>query len=66
VRAVHDGSPLAALGMRTGDVARSVNGVALDSPAGLLEALRAARDSDHITISVLRDGRTSDTRYTIE
>lgn len=66
VRAVRDGTPLSAMGMRTGDVARSVNGIALDTPAGLVEALRAARESDAITISIQRDGQASDMRYTIE
>jgi hypothetical protein len=66
VRAVRDGTALSAMGIHTGDVARSVNGVALDTPAGLIEALRAARESDSLTISILRDGRASDMRYTIE
>jgi hypothetical protein len=66
VRAVRDGTPLQAMGLRTGDVARSVNGIALDTPAGLIEALRAARESDTIAISILRDGQASDMRYTIE
>jgi hypothetical protein len=66
VRAVRDATPLSAMGMRTGDVARSVNGIALDTSAGLIEALRAARESDTITISIQRDGQASDMRYTIE
>jgi len=45
VRAVRDGTPLSVMGMRSGDVARSVNGIALDTPAGLIEALRAVRES---------------------
>ena len=66
VRAVRDGSPLQAMGMRTGDVARSVNGITLDTPDGLMAALRAARESDAITIAIQRDGQASDLRYTID
>lgn len=66
VRAVREGTPLSVMGIRTGDVVRSVNGIALDTPAGLIEALRAARESDTIAISIQRDGQASDMRYTIE
>lgn len=66
VRAVRDGSPLAALGIESGDVARSVNGIAIDSPDGLLSALRAVRESSTITISIVRDDRSRDLRYFVD
>jgi len=66
VRAVRDGTALAAMGIETGDVARTVNGIALDSPHGLLAALRAVRESDAISIGILRDGKQRDMRYLTE
>jgi type II secretory pathway component PulC len=66
MRAVRDGSALKAMGMQTGDVARSVNGITLDTPDGLIGALRAARESDSVTIAILRDGQASELRYTID
>lgn len=66
VRAVRDGSPLAALGIATGDVARTINGIAVDSPDGLLEALRAVRESNTITISIVRDDGPRELRYFVD
>jgi general secretion pathway protein C len=66
VRAVRDGSALQAMGMQTGDVVRSVNGIALDTPDGLMAALRAARESDTVALAIQRDGLASDLRYTID
>jgi general secretion pathway protein C len=66
VRAVREGTPLAALGMRTGDIARTVNGISLDSPQGLLEVLRSVREAQDITIAIDRDGRRSELRYLVD
>lgn len=66
VRAVREGSALAAMGIRNGDVARSVNGVALDTADGMLEALRAAREAHTISVAIERDGRRHDLHYTID
>jgi hypothetical protein len=66
VRAVRDGSVLKAMGMESGDIARSVNGIATDSPEGLLAALRSVLKADTITISVVRDGRARALRYYVD
>jgi hypothetical protein len=66
VRAVRDGSPLSALGIATGDVARSINGIAIDSADGLLEVFRAVRESSTITISVERGDGARELRYFVE
>jgi len=66
VRAVRDGTALDRMGIRTGDVAHGINGISLDTPQGLLSALRSARESHTITLSVEREGQVRDLRYRIE
>jgi general secretion pathway protein C len=65
VRAVRDGSPLSQLGIRTGDVVRSINGIDVSTPLGLLDALRTARETDSIAISIVREGAERGLRYMI-
>lgn len=66
VRRVRDGSTLHAMGIQTGDVIRNVNGHALDTPAGLLGALRSARESDSVTLAVVRDGHERPIHYLVD
>jgi|GEM_PF-2760223 len=55
-------TPLAALGIEDGDVIRSVNGLELTSPDGMLEAWVRLRSSDRLRVEILRGGvaRTHD------
>jgi hypothetical protein len=65
VRRVRDGSTLHAMGIETGDVIRNVNGHGLDTPAGLLGALRSAREAESVTLAVVRDGHERPINYLI-
>ena len=66
VHRVRNGSTLAAMGIETGDVVRSVNGHGLDTAANLLGALRSARESDSVTLTVVRDGHERPVHYLIQ
>lgn len=55
-------TPLQALGIEDGDVIRSVNGLELTSPDGMLEAWVRLRTSDRLRVEIVRGGvaRTHD------
>jgi hypothetical protein len=65
MRAVREGSTLSRMGMKTGDVVQTINGIDVSNPLGLLDALRVAREADGFTIMILREGRAQALRYTI-
>jgi type II secretory pathway component PulC len=48
-------SPLSALGLKQGDILRGLNGSALSTPDGMLEALRMLRSASRVTLALLRD-----------
>jgi len=66
VRGVRDGSTLSQMGIRTGDVVSTINGIDVSTPLGLLDALRTARESEAITLSIVRDGRERALRYAVQ
>ena len=66
IRAVRDGSPLQALGVKSGDVVRSLNGADLSTPVGLLSALKTVRDSDSLSLQIERDGATRSLQYLLD
>jgi general secretion pathway protein C len=66
VRAVRDGTVLSRMGLSTGDVVRSVNGIDVSTPLGLLDALRSAREADAVALTVVREGQERALRYMIE
>lgn len=66
VRNVRDHTPLKAMGVQNGDIVRTVNGIAMDTPMNMLSALRSVRGAESITISIIRDGRPHDMRYQID
>jgi general secretion pathway protein C len=66
VRAVREGSALSRMGLRSGDVIKSINGIEVTNPLGLLEVLRAARSADSVTLSIVHDGKERALRYRIE
>ncbi len=47
---------MADVGLRSGDVVTSVNGITLDSPLKGLEVMQDLADASEITVDVLRDG----------
>jgi len=55
VASVADDSPAARAGIRAGDVIASINGQVVESRRELIDALRGARNSDEISIGVVRD-----------
>lgn len=65
VRAVREGSPLSQMGIRNGDVVRSLNGIDVSTPLGLLDALRTARESDSIVLNIVRGGQERGLRYAV-
>jgi general secretion pathway protein C len=65
VLGIRDGSALEAMGMHSGDVIRDLNGISLDTTAGALSALRAAREAEHLTLVVLREGRPQELHFRV-
>jgi len=66
VRAVREGSVLNRMGLRSGDVVKSVNGIDVSTPLGLLDVLRSAREADTVTLTILHEGKERALRYMIE
>lgn len=65
MRGVRDGSTLSRMGMKSGDVVQTINGIDVTNPMGMMDALRAAREADSFTIMIMRDGRASPLRYAV-
>ncbi|MET0285362.1 MAG: hypothetical protein ABW352_12860 [Polyangiales bacterium] len=65
VLGIRAGSALDAMGIRGGDVIRDLNGISLDTTGGALSALRAARETEHLTIVVVREGRPQELHYRV-
>lgn len=63
---VAEGSTLSKLGMRNGDILRTLNGVNLSTPDGMLGAYALLREQKKVTLSVLRDGRPKTITYQFE
>jgi hypothetical protein len=66
LRGVREGSTLARMGLASGDVVKSVNGIDVTNPLGMLEALRSAREADTVTLTVTHEGKERALRYMIE
>ncbi len=65
MRGVREGSTLSRMGMKTGDVVQTINGVDVTNPLGMMDALRMAREADGFTITIVRDGRPQALRYSV-
>jgi|GEM_PF-5168078 len=63
---VAETSTLHKLGMREGDVLRTLNGVNLSTPDGMLGAYALLREQQTVTLSVMRDGRPKTLTYVFE
>lgn len=66
IRSVRKGSPLEYMGIQSGDVVRSLNGADLTTPVGLLGALSALRNSDTVSLQVVRDGAARSIQYLLD
>lgn len=64
--AVRPASWFARLGLKNGDVLRTVNGLPLASPQEALEAYAKVRDAPALTLDITRAGQPMRLRYTIE
>lgn len=62
---VRPNSLLTRLGVKNRDVLKSINGYDMGSPTAALEAYAKLQSSDHITLSVVRDGATVNMDYSI-
>ena len=59
-------SLLGRLGMQNGDVLRTINGFDMTSPDKALEAYARLRESDHLTLSVVRRGQPTSVNFNIQ
>ena len=59
-------SPLARLGLKVGDVVRSLNGSELASPTGALQALQIARSESALSLAVTRGGAALSLDYQVQ
>jgi hypothetical protein len=65
MRGVRDGSTLSRMGMKTGDVVQTINGIDVTNPLGMMDTLRMAREADGFTIVIMRDGKPQALRYSV-
>jgi len=63
---VRPGSLYRALGIRSGDVIKSVNGVAIDSPNKALELFQQLQNSSNIRVDVERRGQQQTLSYNVQ
>jgi general secretion pathway protein C len=66
VYGVRKDSVLYRLGVRSGDVLRSLNGYDVASPDGMLQAYTLLRQQREFTVALLRRGRDEMLRYSVE
>jgi len=62
---IRTGGPLAAIGLRSGDVIRAINGLDLDSPEHAIDAYLKLRVASHISIAADRAGRRVELDYDV-
>lgn len=59
VNQVSDQSPAAKAGLKEGDIITKVNDIKIDGPASLYDAIGKSKPEDKVTISYIRNGKTS-------
>lgn len=59
VNQVSDESPAAKAGLKEGDIITKVNDIKIDGPATLYDAIGKSKPEDKVTISYIRNGKTS-------
>jgi general secretion pathway protein C len=62
---IRSDGPLAAIGLRNGDVIRAINGLDLDSPERAIDAYLKLRAASHISIAADRAGRRIQLDYDV-
>jgi Do/DeqQ family serine protease len=62
ITAVDDGSPAAEAGLQPGDIVTSIGGRAVDTAAQFTNAVGLARVGQHLALSVLRNGQSTETK----
>jgi hypothetical protein len=65
MRGVREGSTLSRMGMKTGDVVQTINGIDVTNPLGMMDTLRMAREADGFTITIMREGKPQALRYSV-
>jgi len=63
---VRPGSLYRAIGIRSGDIVKSVNGTAIDSPTKALELFEQLKKSSNIAVEIERRGQPKTLSYTIQ
>jgi general secretion pathway protein C len=63
---VRPGSVLGAMGIRSGDIVRSVNGTVMDSPAAAMGVMALLRTADVLTLRIERRGKERVLTYSQE
>ena len=63
---VRPGSLYRAIGVRSGDVIKSVNGKPIDSPNKALDLFEKLKNSSHISLDIERRGQPKQLSYTIK
>ncbi|MCC6624330.1 MAG: PDZ domain-containing protein [Deltaproteobacteria bacterium] len=63
---VRPGSLFRAIGLRTGDIVKSVNGTAIDSPTKALELFEQLKSSSNIAVEIERRGKPNTLSYSIQ
>jgi S1-C subfamily serine protease len=64
-QAVQPGTAAAQAGLREGDIITAISGAALDGNTSLRQLMLQYKPGDTVTLSVLRNGRTSDVEVTL-
>ena len=59
INQVSDESPAAKAGLKEGDIINKVNDIKIDGPASLYDAIGKSKPEDKVTISYIRNGKTS-------
>jgi S1-C subfamily serine protease len=62
---IRSDGPMAAIGLRSGDVIRAINGLDLDSPERAIDAYLKLRAASHISIAADRAGRRIQLDYDV-
>jgi general secretion pathway protein C len=62
---VRRGSPFAKLGIKRGDIIKSINGQEIDSYGSAFKAYRSIKDADMLNVVVIRNNKKLELEYEI-
>lgn len=66
VRFVRSSSPLGSIGLKRGDIIKSVNGEDVSNPAAAMGALKNIKNADSATIKIIRENQEKELEYEIK